>query len=326
MAEYIVTGAGGVLGFAIVKELLGRGITPRCLIRSEKTKPLLEELGAKVYTGDITKKKSLNEIFDVDGEIKVIHAASFMSVRRKITDKLYRVNTLGTKNIVEICREKNAGLVYISAIESAVGQDGVMVHPYYDSDRVRGGYAKTKARASRLVIKAASEGLDACILLPCTVMGPDDYRKGFVTSAFIRCLRHRYAPFIRGACEITDSRDVAKAAVEALSVGRKGESYILSNEYCDISDFVNMMRKEAGLKKIKWYIPVWAMRAAAAVYEPFMRLKKKEPVFTRYTIARLNEKPVHSSELAVKDLGYAPRPAAETAHAMVEFYKRMKWI
>ena len=324
--NYIVTGAGGYVGFAVVNELLARGIVPRCLVNSGKTKKQLEALGASVFSGDITRIETLHDIFNVEGEIGVIHAAALISVGRKMTDWLYTVNVLGTKNIIEKCMEKSAALSYIGSIEAAEHTEGVMLRPAYNPDAVKGGYAKSKAMAAELVLDAAKRGLRGCILLPCAVFGPYDYRKGPVSQYFPLYLKHRYLPFIKGGYEIVDNRDIAFAAVEALAKGKPGESYILSNKWCEMKDILNLMRQQKGMPKIKVLLPTWLVKTAAAVSEPFVRLMRKEPVFTAFTISCINRRKTYSYKLAADDLGYSPCPIEQTAKDMLRFYEDEGWI
>lgn len=45
----------------------------------------------------------------------------------------------------------------------------------FDPEIVRGLYAKTRAEATRLVLDSVKEGLDAIVVHPSGIIGPNDY-------------------------------------------------------------------------------------------------------------------------------------------------------
>ncbi len=55
---------------------------------------------------------------------------------------------------------------------------------FHDAKKVIGYYSKTKAEATGLVLKAVREhGLDASIVYPSGILGPNDYNFGLITSS-----------------------------------------------------------------------------------------------------------------------------------------------
>ena len=125
--KVLVTGGAGFIGKYLVKSLLEKGNSVTIFDNfSNSTKNsinFLENVGAKVIEGDITK---LDDILNAikDNEI-VIHLAAKISVSESISNPLqtYRVNVEGTKNILTAC-EKNNVKKLIAASSAAVYGEG----------------------------------------------------------------------------------------------------------------------------------------------------------------------------------------------------------
>ncbi len=125
--KVLVTGGAGFIGKYLVKSLLEKGNSVTIFDNfSNSTKNsinFLENVGAKVIEGDITK---LDDILNAikDNEI-VIHLAAKISVSESISNPLqtYRVNVEGTKNVLTAC-EKNNVKKLIAASSAAVYGEG----------------------------------------------------------------------------------------------------------------------------------------------------------------------------------------------------------
>ena len=64
---YIVTGANGFLGNNIIRKLITKSENEiRALVLPNDKIKSLEGLNCKIFYGDVTKKETLNDIFDVD--------------------------------------------------------------------------------------------------------------------------------------------------------------------------------------------------------------------------------------------------------------------
>lgn len=85
----------------------------------------------------------------------------------------------GTRNIADLCEKHHISkLIYVSSVhvieESAKGQP-ICETKHFSASLVKGIYGKSKAEATAYVMKAAERGLNAMVVHPLGIIGPEDY-------------------------------------------------------------------------------------------------------------------------------------------------------
>lgn len=316
---YLLTGAAGLLGNNIALSLIEEDKQVRALILDGD--PAAEHLPKEVeiIVGNVTDISSLERFFTVmEGtEIIVIHCASIVSLSPLPSQKVYDVNVTGTQNIVDICIEKNVKkLIYISSTgaipELPDGQ--VICEPdFFDVENVVGYYSKTKAMATKIVQKAIKEnGLDASIVYPSGICGPNDYAFGPVAGVIMQYCDGKMPVGFEGSFNSVDVRDLAEGVIACAKKGRRGEGYIMSNEMVPIRHMFNLISTASGAPRVETILPVEIMIANAqdSIPDgPEKEAKLETLKFGMYNMVRNNN---FSSEKAQKELGYRTRPFKET--------------
>ena len=324
---YIVTGANGFLGNNIVRKLLEKNLDVRCLVLPEDEAEALEGLNCKIYRGDVTKKETLEEIFNVDSEtlLYVIHCAAIVYIKSKCNPKVMEVNYNGTKNIVEKVLEKNAKLVYVSsvhAIKEKPNGEKMSEITDFDENKVTGLYAKSKARTAKMVLEQVkAKGLNACIVHPSGIIGPGDYSDTHLTQLIIDIANGSLKACVKGGYDFVDVRDVADGVISACKNGKKGECYILSNRYVGVKELVDIISQAAGVKKIKTILPMWIAKVTAPLSEMYYKIRKEPPLYTSYSLYTLTSNSNFSNEKAKKELGFKNRSMEETIADTVKWLR-----
>lgn len=322
---YLVTGAYGHLGHTIVDELLARGENVRGLALPGDSIPAPVRRGLEIYQGDVCHPDSLAEFFHVDEpcEMVVIHTAGIVSIASKFNQKVFDVNVVGTKNIVDMCRKTGVKrLIHVSSVhaipEKAKGETVTEVSRF-DYRKVEGLYAQTKAKATQIVLNAAASGLDAVVVHPSGILGPGDYGHGHLTQLVSDYLNGRLTACVKGGYDFVDVRDVAAGILAAVDKGRKGECYILSNRFYSVRELLDTLHEVTGRKKIKTVLPLWFAKGTAPLAETYYKILKQPPLYTRYSLYTLTGNGRFSHEKADRELGYTTRDMRDTLRDTAAF-------
>lgn len=322
---YIVTGASGHLGNTIIRILKRTGKTVRGLILPSEKKedsPLVSYI-----RGDITKKDSLEALFadTQEKEIIVIHTAGVVDISDQLSDTLYDVNVNGTKNIIDLCMEYRVRrLVYVSSVHAIPEKDHLQVLKETDTfspEEVTGGYAKTKAEATRIVLDSVKEGLDAVVVHPSGILGPYDKSGNHLVQMVSDYVEGRLPACVNGGYDFVDVRDVAMGCLSAAEKGKAGDCYILSNRHYEIKDLLKMIKSINGGKTL-FTLPMWSAKAAAPMISWYAKCRKRRPLYTKYSLYTLASNDRFSHDKATIELNYKPRDMYRTLADTIVWMRR----
>lgn len=325
---WLVTGASGHIGNNVIRELLDMEQRVRAFVIEPDTPKSLEGLPIEYVRGDITQPESIEPLFaGTDGlDVIVLHLSSIITIFGKEDERTYNVNVKGTENILKASIAHHVRrFLYVSSVHAIpVPETDCVIREinHFDPDAVHGFYAKTKALATQAVMDAAKDGLDAVVVHPSGVIGPYDYLNSHTTRLFKRLVDKKLPAMVKGGYDFADVRDVAKGIISAALKGRRGEAYILSGGYYEISDIVNMAAEMTGRRKFKFTVPVWMAKIAAPFAEWNSRVTKKPPIFTSYSLFTLDSFCSFSNEKARRELGYTTRPMRETVQDTLAFMQK----
>ena len=326
---YLVTGAAGFLGSNVCRQLLDRGDQVRALVlpNDPAIKYVPEEV--EVIKGDLCDAASLEPFFAVKEGVTTIciHVASMVTVNPDFSQKLVDVNVGGTKNIIEKCLEhpECKKLVYVGstgAIPELPKGQKINETTEYDPDKVVGWYSRTKAMATQAVLDAAkNRGLNACVVHPSGILGPNDFAVSETTGTLIKIINGEMPIGMQGSFNLSDVRDLAFGCIAAADKGRKGECYILGNEEVTLKELCQLLQKDLGCKGIKFYLPLGLAKKLAAQMEKQAAKKGTKPVMTQFSVYNLERNNSFDYSKAKKELGYTTRSYAETLHDIAVWLK-----
>lgn len=319
----LVTGGAGHLGNVLVRTLLEKGEKVRVLVLPGEDVSSLEGLDYETVEGNILDPIQLRKA--MQGVDLVYHMAALVAITSDKYDLMYKVNVEGTRNVIAACRDMGVRrLVYTSSIH-ALGRpdEGTTVDETVEFDQVNpaGAYDRTKAIASGLVQEAAKNGLDAVIVLPTGVIGPDDYRRSEMGEMLLAWMQQKPSMSTDGAFDFVDVRDVAEGHILAASLGRSGEAYLLSGTQVTVRDYRKLVQEAAGIRSHEIRIPGWFMKFIAPMAEFYYKITRTRPRITKYAIETLQSNSCITCLKAETELGYRRRPLRETVVDTVKWWR-----
>ena len=172
----LVTGATGLLGNNVTRRLLSRGDRLRVLTRSVSDPRPLAGLDVEIVHGDVRDKDSVARACrDMD---LVIHAAAVVHIGWSDSAIHRAVNFEGTRSVGRAALRCGARMIHVSTTDT-VGV-GTFDKPS-DEDTPYGGnppcpYSLTKLAGEEVIQELVSEGLDAVIVNPSYLLGPNDWK------------------------------------------------------------------------------------------------------------------------------------------------------
>lgn len=253
----LLTGATGLIGSNLVNTLLYYGMRRenppivKLLVRNpEKARRIfarqLEQCPSlRLLLGDVTSPRLPETRVDY-----IIHAASQTASRAMVEQPVETILTTveGTRNMLELCRRKNAQMVYLSSMEvygtqpkgkRVTEEDAGALIP----TNLRNSYPLSKQLAECLCAGFAAEfGTDVKIIRLAQTFGPgvplEDNR---VFAMIARCAMNGEDVVLNttgaSARSYLYTMDAVSAILTVLLRGEPGEAYTAANEetYCSIA-------------------------------------------------------------------------------------------
>jgi nucleoside-diphosphate-sugar epimerase len=308
--KYLVTGATGLLGNNIVRQLVAAAESVRVLARAESDPRALDGLPIERAAGDVRDAAAVAEA--CRGVEIVIHSAGHVHLGWKQLDQHQAINVEGARNVAAATRAAGARLVHVSAI-NALGL-GRLDQPADEESALPGivecPYVVTKREAERVVLAEVDRGLDAVIVNPGCMFGPWDWKP---SSGKMLLAVTKFAPvYPLGAVSFCDVRDVAAGALTAAKQGQRGRRYIMGGHNLSYWDAWRQMARLVGKRgPISPMGPLFRGLAAPAL-DLYTWVTGREGEANSAILMMGRQQHCFSSRRAEQELGYRVRPFAET--------------
>lgn len=316
---YVVTGAAGHLGSTIARKLAAQGARVRALLLpGESAAPLAGCPSVEIVRGDVCDPDTLGPLFaqDLGERLAVIHTAALVSIESGVSPRLRAVNVGGVEHIIGLCLSRpRTRLIHVGSVHALPEQPGrgpIGECEQFHADWVKGAYAKTKAEAAQKVLDAVRwQGLDAAILLPSGILGPGDHGRNNLNRTIRGCVTGKLRTLVKGGYDLVDVRDVADACIAAVERAERGECYILSGRHYDWRELAPILEAASGVRVRRFLSPA-ALRPVAPLMELWARLRRRQPLFTGYSLYCMRSNDHFTSRKARTQLGFQTRPIQET--------------
>jgi len=234
-----ITGANGLLGSFIVRELLKTDTRFVAIRRKGSDTSLLSDVSEKITwrEADVVDVVALNDALqDVN---VVIHAAGMVSFNPRDEKKIYAVNTEGTRHVVDACATNNVRrLIHISSV-AALGRQKDQrevdeSNKWIDSE-LNSTYARSKYKAELEIFRGQEEGLSTVIVNPSVILAPANWDRS--SAQLFKYVWQQKKFYIDGSLNYVDVRDAARMIVKLLNAPVQNERFIISGGSISFLEF-----------------------------------------------------------------------------------------
>jgi len=242
----LVTGAAGLVGNEVTKQLLDKGYKVTAIYHS--TPVNISHTNLIIKQCDVLDTFSLEEI--MQDVTHVYHCAAIVSFEPKDKNRLFKINVEGTANVVNACISANVQkLIHVSSVSSLgriINGETVTERMNWTEETSNSIYGKSKYFGELEVWRGIGEGLQAAIVNPSTILGGDNWDNG--STALFKSVYNEFKYYTEGMNGFIDVRDVAHAMILLMNSKISGQRFILSSENLSYKEIFFLMAKCFGKK------------------------------------------------------------------------------
>jgi len=271
----LVTGARGLLGQHLMRELLNSGESVRAFVRRSDDRAFLPP-GVEMAIGDITSFSEVRAA--MMGCDSVIHACSTHTYNLP-PERFWEVNVGGTRNVCDAASELRCGkMLFTSTISTlASGSESEVARPPA-STPPRKLMSISKRAAEDYVLARAQQGLPTVVINPPYFIGPYDYSPSPFRLWAPLAVRMPIRLVPSGGFNVLGARDVARAHVWALDHGIVGTRYPVVGTNIDLVEYATLLNHAVGRDVVPQKLPDGLLRWIAV-----------GKVFDRYSVALITK-------------------------------------
>jgi len=309
MAKALVTGANGLIGANLVRELLRDGYEVRALVRTSSDIRSLEGLDIDLAHGDVLEPDTL--IKAAEGCDIAYHTAAVFTYWGDQA-KLERLAVEGTRNVIDAAHRAGIPRIIVTSSSVVFGSSNrplIRNEQHSLDDHESAHYIFTKDAQERSAFEYADRvGIELLAVCPTMSVGPHGYRLGPSNGSIVAYLADSLRATFPGGCNVVSVKDVARGHIIVGEKGNAGERYCLGSENLEWSEIHRIVSNLCGLPEPYWKANHTISYLAASAYELSAKLTHKSPLTTR-TQARMVGRYYWYEHKKAAALGYDPRPA-----------------
>lgn len=340
MAEILVTGASGFIGYHLLKALAKRGEEVACLVRKTSKVQQLEEFRPAWLYGDVTDPASVRAA--VAGKSVVYHLAG--CIKSLSAEQMRQVNADGVRNVARACAEQANPPVLVVVSSLAAAGPSTANRPRVESDSPApvSVYGQTK-RAGELAAQEFAGQTPITVLRPPIVFGEGDRVTAEMFRSIHRFRTHLVVSWRAHRFSLIHAEDLALAMIQAAERGQRlapanGETeqpdsdgiYFIADPeqptYGNLGRMVATSVGRRGVVVIPIALPVaWSVAGCSELVgrirgqAPFLNFDKmREASAGSWTC---------SPQKAAEELGFtAAAPLAARLQQTADWYRKEGWL
>lgn len=319
----LVTGGSGFVGGHVVRALVARGESVRCLVRDPARPGALEGVDVERVPGDLGDAVAVARA--VAGCDTVYHCGADYRLWVPDPRAMHEANVGGTRNVLRAAAEHGVRRVVHTSSVGALGH-AKGGRPADETTPVRfeemvGPYKRTKFLAEREAVSAAERGLDVVIVNPSAPVGERDVKPTATGQMIVDFLAGRMRAYVATGLNLVDVHDVAAGHLLAAERGRRGERYILGCRNMTLKEILDVLSELSGVPSPSLRLPHWVPLAVAAVDSGFSRLAGRTPRVSLDAVRLSRRAMFFDAAKAVHELGLPQTPVEQALERAVRWFR-----
>lgn len=326
-----VTGATGLIGSHLVLRLTEENMPVTALFRNEKGQsevyrlfqfygkenlfPLVEWV-----KGDVEDADDMYEL--TEGMHTVFHCAAIVSYHKKEASRMLEVNINGTKNIVNACIENDVKhFIHVSSISALGDSKGEIIDeetPRNFND-YHSNYSKGKYLSEQEVWRGIQEGLNATIVNPGVIFGPNNCTRS--SGTMIARIQKGLPALPAGGSGIVSVLDVVEVMIRAAKQEPTNERYILCAENVRMSELFTKIADALHVKIGKTIAKRWQIVLVFYMEALVELFTGKRATITREIIRNYDEVKRFDGSKATRTFGFEYRDTFSSIEDTIRYYK-----
>jgi dihydroflavonol-4-reductase len=308
----LVTGANGLVGCHVVRELLDAGYQVRAMVRSTSDRRSLNGVDVEQVEADLLDLASLEAA--ARGCDWLFHTAAVFAYWGYSPEQLTDIIVTGTENVVEAAHRSGVKRLIVTTSSVVMGSSTKTrirneEYDLHDSDAPPYFWAKALQEQTAMA-RSQALGLDCIALCPTITVGPQDYRLVPSNAIIVNYLKDPTRATYPGGCNIVSVRDVALGHRLAAEQGTPGQRYVLGSENWEWSLIHRTIADLCGLPGPKVMANHTSAYLTATAMEVIAKLTGNPPASTRVQARTVGRFYWYSHD-KIAALGYSPRPARQ---------------
>ena len=324
----LVTGATGLVGSSLVRELLKDNVEVRVLIRETSDTRSIDGLDVERAYGDIRDGESVKAALKgCDTFYQTAALIAFWVPNSKI---FYDINVEGAKTALNAALEQGVQKVIYTSAGVALGCHGIdtMAHEESEFNLWKTGeqYSISKYLGEVEAKKICEKGLPLVIVNPSGIIGVRDIKPTPSGKIILDILNKKMPAYMDGGLNLVDVEDVARGHILAAQKGRIGERYILGNANLSVKDFFKLIGEASGIQPPRLKVPYPAAIALAYMYKFGTSITRKPPVITPAGVRMAIKYTYYDVSKAVNELGFPQTPIKTTVEKAVNWFRENGYV
>jgi len=314
----LVTGGSGLVGGALIADLLAGGHEVVALARSGPAAAAVRARGAQVARGDVFDEPALRDA--AQGCEVVYHVAGINTLCASDPALMMRTNVDGAALVTRVAAQAGVRRLVHTSSAAAVGEAQGTVGR--EDSPHRGSYLSVYERSKHLsegAVLQAADGTDLEVVFvnPASVQGPG--RSSGTGKLLIAFLDGRLRVFIDTTVSIVDVADCARGHVLAAERGVPEARYLLCGAALPITEAFELARRIAGVSRTPRVLPPALARGGAAIVELAYRVLGRTPPICREMVATMLHGHRYDGSRATRELGLIYTPVEQTLRRTIDW-------